>query len=231
MSRGGHARLESGSHHAFSAAGKLPGGSLAEVTLYRDRLRNPLIAGTGTLSPVDLRADDLVADPTTRTFRVIARDYNSTGLRFSMRQPVTRSLQAGVDFSVGNALKAAPAQAESMGSVLRSLQPSQSYAAAAFVDGRILSTGSVIRAAYRWQTAGTLTAVDGFRAADNEAFLACSVRQSLSRVRFLPRGMEAVLDVQNLLAEGYQPFLSNDGQTLYLAQTPRTMQAGVSFSF
>jgi hypothetical protein len=37
--------------------------------------------------------------------------------------------------------------------------------------------------------------------------------------------------VTNLLAQGYQPFLSADGHTLFLAQSPRTIQAGLSFTF
>jgi hypothetical protein len=47
----------------------------------------------------------------------------------------------------------------------------------------------------------------------------------------LPTGLEATIDVTNLLAEGYQPFLSADGRTLYLAQSPRMVRAGLSFTF
>jgi outer membrane receptor protein involved in Fe transport len=47
----------------------------------------------------------------------------------------------------------------------------------------------------------------------------------------LPPGIEATVDVTNLLAEGYRPFLSADGRTLYLAESPRTIQAGLSFKF
>jgi outer membrane receptor protein involved in Fe transport len=47
----------------------------------------------------------------------------------------------------------------------------------------------------------------------------------------LPPGFEATIDVTNLLAQGYQPYLSADGRTLYLAQTPRTIRGGLSFTF
>ena len=73
--------------------------------------------------------------------------------------------------------------------------------------------------------------MDAFRIGDEGAYLSCSFRQSLGKTHFLPQGLEAVIDLQNLLAEGYQSFVSTDGQTLYLAQTPRTIQAGLSFSF
>ena len=38
-------------------------------------------------------------------------------------------------------------------------------------------------------------------------------------------------DVRNLLAEGYRPFLTRDGSTLYFAQDERSIQGGLSFSF
>ncbi len=118
-----------------------------------------------------------------------------------------------------------------MATVLGSLNSAHAYAATAFADGKILRTGTAVRASYRWQPHRTLTPIDAFRVGDDGAFLSCSLRQSLNKVRFLPQGLEAVADVTNLLAEGYQSFVSNDGQTLYLAQTPRTLQAGLSFSF
>jgi hypothetical protein len=47
----------------------------------------------------------------------------------------------------------------------------------------------------------------------------------------LPPGLEATIDVTNLLAEGYQPILSADGETLFLAQSPRTIEGGLAFTF
>jgi hypothetical protein len=49
--------------------------------------------------------------------------------------------------------------------------------------------------------------------------------------RWLPAGLEATVDVTNLLEQGYRPFLSADGRTLYLAQAPRSLQAGLAFTF
>jgi hypothetical protein len=43
--------------------------------------------------------------------------------------------------------------------------------------------------------------------------------------------MQAILDVRNLLAQGYRPFLSQDGSTLYFAQAERCVEGGFSFSF
>ncbi|MGI4755799.1 MAG: carboxypeptidase-like regulatory domain-containing protein [Janthinobacterium lividum] len=230
--KGNRLRLEGGSHHALSATGRLPGGGVAEFSIYHDQLRNPLVSGSGMLSPADVQIDGLVADPTTRTYRVGVRDYSGSGVRVMLSQPLTKSLRAGTEFSTGRALKASAAsKAVSMNDLLDGSAPAKAYAATAFVDGKILATGTSLRASYRWQPHRTLTAVDAFRMDEEGAFLSCSLHQSLGSLHFLPHGLEAVVDVQNLLSEGYQPFLSKDGKTLYLAQTPHSVQAGVSFSF
>jgi hypothetical protein len=43
--------------------------------------------------------------------------------------------------------------------------------------------------------------------------------------------MDALLDVRNLLAEGYRPFLLSDGSVLVFAQDGRSLRAGMVFSF
>jgi hypothetical protein len=44
-------------------------------------------------------------------------------------------------------------------------------------------------------------------------------------------GVEAQLDLRNLLAEGYQPFLTRDGSQLYFAQAQRCVRGGLAFTF
>ncbi|MEK6397694.1 MAG: carboxypeptidase-like regulatory domain-containing protein [Terriglobus sp.] len=229
--RNGHLRLETGSHHALSIARKLRGDGVVEVALYQDSLRNPLISGTGTLAAADIPSEGFIADPTTGTYRVAGKDYSSNGLRVSFRQPVTHTMNVGVEMVSGRALRAAVAPTSSMSDVLANLSAERMYAGTAFADGKILHTGTTLRASYRWQPSRTLTTVDAFRVSDDGAYLSCTVRQSLGRLPGLPQGLEAVVDLQNLLAEGYQPYLSSDGKTLYLAQTPRALQAGLSFTF
>jgi hypothetical protein len=43
--------------------------------------------------------------------------------------------------------------------------------------------------------------------------------------------MDAVIDVRNLLAQGYVPLLGQDGRTVYLVQSARSIRGGVAFSF
>ena len=43
--------------------------------------------------------------------------------------------------------------------------------------------------------------------------------------------MEAIIDLRNLLAQGYVPVLGQDGQTVYLVQSARSVRGGVAFTF
>ena len=48
----------------------------------------------------------------------------------------------------------------------------------------------------------------------------------------LRRGsFEAILDLRNLLAEGYRPYLLSDGSLVIFAQQQRSLRAGLAFNF
>jgi hypothetical protein len=86
-----------------------------------------------------------------------------------------------------------------------------------------------VRAAYRWQPRQLVTAVDPYE--EDQGYLSLYVRQAVRWGDRLPPGLEATVDVTNLLAQGYLPFLSSDGRMLFLAQSPRAIQGGLSFTF
>jgi len=46
-------------------------------------------------------------------------------------------------------------------------------------------------------------------------FLNLFIRQPIPTLGFLPAHMEAVIDLRNLLAQGYVPVMGQDGQTVY----------------
>jgi hypothetical protein len=43
--------------------------------------------------------------------------------------------------------------------------------------------------------------------------------------------MEILMDLRNLLAQGYVPVMGRDGRTVYLVQAARSARGGVAFSF
>jgi hypothetical protein len=88
-----------------------------------------------------------------------------------------------------------------------------------------------MRAAYHWQPSRLVTAVNPYAAFSDQAYLSFYLRQAIRLGKLLPPGLDATVDITNLLAQGYRPFLSADGETLFLAQSPRTAQAGLAFTF
>jgi len=103
------------------------------------------------------------------------------------------------------------------------------YSAA--VRGKLAHAGTEWRASYSWQNAHTVTPVDAFSDSARNPYLSVFFRQPIHVGRVMPNGVEALVDVRNLLAEGYRPFLSRDGSTLYFAQAARCVEGGLSFSF
>ena len=47
----------------------------------------------------------------------------------------------------------------------------------------------------------------------------------------LNRNTGRVVDIRNLLAQGYIPVIGQDGHTLYLVQSARSIRGGVAFNF
>jgi len=56
-------------------------------------------------------------------------------------------------------------------------------------------------------------------------------RQAIPGTGFFPNHIEAIVDLRNLLAQGYVPVLGNDGHTVYLVQSARSVSGGVAFTF
>jgi hypothetical protein len=234
----GKMQLESGLHQEWSVGRKTGRGSV-QVSYYHDNLNHTALSGTGQLSSNDLAAvgspaataSGILADTTTDTFRVMSSGYRSQGFNILVTEPLTSALWVAFEYSTGAALTAPDDTTLSLATLPAGLKPHASQAAAIAIKGRVLHTGTKVRASYRWQPDGTVTAVDPFAAFSDQAYLSFVVRQPVHCGSLLPAGLEATVDVSNLLAEGYRPMLSSDGKTLYLAQAPRTIQAGLAFNF
>jgi hypothetical protein len=65
----------------------------------------------------------------------------------------------------------------------------------------------------------------------SDPFLNLFIRQHIPTLGFLPTHMEALIDLRNLLAQGYVPVMGQDGQTVYLVQAARSVRGGVMITF
>lgn len=219
-----------GSHHEVSLSRKL-GKQVLEVAAYTDSLDHARIGGGGIIDAAVLAHANVLADPTTGTFALATSTYTGRGLSVSLVQPLTPSMAAWFSYDAGTALVAESSGPLSLASVSQSINRRNSYAATASLRGKILRSGTTLRAEYRWQPEHTLTQVNAFNATDQEAYLGLYLRQRVWCGKLLPDGIDAVIDASNLLAQGYQPVISSDGRVLFLAQVPRAIQGGFAFNF
>lgn len=228
---GGVLRIQHGLHQEFRLEDDAP-TLRALVAVYRDQINNPIIAGGGYPFISDYADGNLLFDPLGQVLRVTGPDYSSSGFRAEVERRVGESTWTSFGYTQGIAIVSpVPARQLSVTQALAALNAQRTEALNAAVGSKLHRTGTYVRASYRWQPAGTLTPVDLFDNPAQDAFLSLLIRQPIHCGRFLPNGTEALISVRNLLAEGYRPFLTPDGSTLYFAQADRAIQGGLSFSF
>lgn len=229
-------QTEKGRHQEFLLSRKVGRGQV-QLSLYRDSIQRVVVAGGGVLTETDL--NDLgtsgvgggIADPMTDSFRLLAAGYEAQGINLMLSQPLSQTMSAAVEYSTGKGLAGNSVGADTLQETVSSLHPRSARSAAVALKGSLPGTGTRVRAVYRWQPRSIVTPVDAYREFSDQAFLSVHLRQPVRWEGLLPPGLEASVDITNLLAQGYRPFLSADGHTLYLAQSPRTLQAGLSINF
>ncbi|WP_162537522.1 TonB-dependent receptor [Granulicella sp. WH15] len=231
----GKLRLEQGRHHELSVAHKMGRGTV-EVTVYHDSLDNAHVAGVGAgLVDAALASPGLDAmpgamvDTANGSFEALAGGYSGAGASVELDETLMPGLVGALEYTMGKALAANSAAASTFEGSVAAMKARSAESATVALRGKIGSTR--VRASYRWQPVRTLTSVNPYGNPRDEGYLSFTVRQPVRWGNHLPQGLDATIDVTNLLAQGYRPFVSADGQTLYFAQAPRTLQAGLSFSF
>jgi hypothetical protein len=231
----GKLTLESGRHQELALSRKA-GRSIVEVAYYHDGIDRMAVqggaegVGAAELESQGLLPGALELDPLSGIFRALAGGYTSDGARISFTTPVMQDVWVAAEYATGSAL-AAGNTAAGIADAISALKARSGESIAIALRGDVKGIGTKVRASYRWQPGALVTAIDPYGALNDEAYLSCFVRQRLRLGSWLPSGFDATIDVTNLLAQGYRPFLSADGHTLYFAQAPRTMQAGLSFNF
>jgi Carboxypeptidase regulatory-like domain len=236
VSQQGRVHTEQGTHQEFFV-GRKAGRGIIQLSYYFDSLNSVMLSGGGALSPSDIEqvnqtgSGAILADETTGNFRLLGTGYKSRGVNVTFTEPITPGMWVAVEYSTGSALTAKDGVIVTLPTIATDLTEQSGQAATLALKGRVIRSGTRVRAAYRWQPTRLVTAIDPYRAFSDQAYLSCYLRQTIKLGSLLPPGLEATVDVTNLLAQGYRPFLSADGKTLFLAQTPRTVQAGLAFTF
>jgi hypothetical protein len=230
--RDGKLELEQGVHQEI-AAGKSEGSLHVKVAAWHERVEHPVVNGGGNISAADWAGGNLLYDESSDLLRASGESFTGNGMLGEIEERVNGSTWISFDVALGDALEMGGASAgpESVGEALAGMRAHETPMYGTAVHGKVAGTGTQWQASYRWQAPKTVTPVDAFATGIPDAYLSLLLRQPLHYRRMIPSGVEALVDVRNLLAEGYRPFVSSDGSTLYFAEAARCVQGGLSFTF
>lgn len=229
--RDGQLLMEHGLHQELTYA-QTSGRVRVQMTVFHDRVDNPMVDGGGEISQSDWKSGDLLYDSSTDAIEVAGNDYTGTGFVAELRDMMPDDMWLELTGGMGDALEmdALPLPVTVQNGLL-SLRPHRTEMYSAAFGGKLQHAGTEWKASYRWQQPGSLTSVDPFNKGLPDPYLSFYLRQPVHCGHVLPNGLEALVDVRNLLAEGYRPFVTDDGSVLYFAQTSRAIEGGLSFSF
>jgi len=220
--------LQRSSHHEISVA-KRAGKNNLMLAVYRDRLRNTALVGVGVAAA---NSGDVLSDPYSGTFTYQGADFHTQGVRAVWERKFAAGLDATLDYAYGGVLEL-PESGVSLDSARSSMRTVQRHAFATRVSGVLPGSHTRWTTSYKWTNGHALTPVDLFNASPGQTdpFLNVILRQPIPRMGVLPAHMEAMLDLRNLLAEGYVPVMGQDHQTVYLVQAARSVRGGVAITF
>ena len=229
MSMVGYASaLEHPHHHELSLSHR-EGKTNLQAAVFYDRIVDPALTGVGEFTTDN---GSVLPDIYSGTFTYQGNDLKTEGVRFVVERKLTDDITATVDFEYGGVL-----DLEKPGVRLEDAQQfigtRDRHSIAGKVSGVVPKTKTTWIASYRWINEQALTPVDMFNASAGRAdpYLNLFFRQPIPGTSFLPGHFEAVVDLRNLLAEGYVPVLGHDGHTVYLVQSARAVRGGLNFTF
>ncbi|MGA7382099.1 MAG: carboxypeptidase-like regulatory domain-containing protein [Terriglobales bacterium] len=229
MSMVGYASaLEHPHHHEISLSHRVGKTSLQAAVFY-DRVVDPALTGVGEFSTDN---GTVLPDIYSGTFTYQGSDLKTEGVRFVVQRKLADDITATMDFEYGGVL-----DLERPGVHLEDAQQwigtRDRHSVAGKISGVMPKTKTRWIASYRWINQDALTPVDMFNASAGRAdpYLNLFFRQPLPGNGFIPGHFEAVIDLRNLLAEGYVPVVGHDGHTVYLVQSARAVRGGLNFTF
>jgi hypothetical protein len=220
--------LERARHQEISVSRRM-GKTSVQLAAFSDHIANTALVGVGDTSTI---GGDILPDIYSGSFTYQGKDLETSGLRFVVERKLNNDLTATFDYGYGGVLDLGSEQ-ESVDSARSAMRTLNRHALSGKLKGTIPHAKTHWIASYRWINGQALTPVDLFNASPGQAdpYLNFFIRQPVPSMGFLPAHMEILVELRNLLAEGYVPVLAQDGRTLYLVQSARALRGGVAFNF
>jgi hypothetical protein len=229
MSLAGYTPALERAHHQEVSVSRRIGKTSVQLAGFSDRISNTALVGVGDASAA---GGEILPDVYSGSFTYQGKDLETSGLRVVVERKLDNELTATFDYGYGGVL-ALEGDGGSVDSARASMRTVSRHALSAKLKGTLPRAKTHWIASYRWTSGPALTPVDFFNASPGQAdpYLNFFIRQPVPSMGFLPAHMEVLLELRNLLAEGYVPVMGQDGRTLYLVQSARALRGGVAFNF
>jgi hypothetical protein len=215
-------------HHQEVSISRRVGKNSMQVAFYADSIADPVLTGVGEMTG---ESGDVLPDVYSGTFSYQGSNYSTNGMRVVLQRKLLSDLTATLDYAYGDALDLSRPDVQ-LQDARNWIHAERRQAVAAKFSGAIPKSKTRWIASYRYTGGRMLTPVDEFNTSAGAAgpYLNLCIRQPIP-ANFLAGHMEVLVDVRNLLAQGYVPVMAQDGQTVYLVQSARSVRGGVAFSF
>jgi hypothetical protein len=230
--RNGDLTIEHGLHQEIGWERHSDASGLA-VLFYTDNISNPVLEAMGRFaangSPATVAA---LFDSGSNLIRAAGPAFSSAGVQASLQRRLPGNSNLRISYASGSAMVlSSSTQPASLATILAAAHPHRAQTYAISLSGTLDGTGTRWRASYSWQPDDTVTQVDPFALDASAPFLNIHLRQPIHLTRDGSCGLQALVDVRNLLAEGYRPYILSDGSLLIFAQDQRSLRAGLAFTF
>ena len=218
-------QIESAHHQEVSVSRRM-GSTNLQVAVFSDHIENTALTGTGEVTAA---GGFLLPDISSGTFSYSGPGLNANGLRVVLQRKFSADLTATLDYGYGGVLDLVRPDVP-LQSAQQWISTQRRHALGAKLSGTVPRTHTRWIASYRWINGPAVTPVDMFNtsAGQSDPFLNVFIRQPIPS---LGGHMEALIDIRNLLAQGYVPVLGQDGQTVYLVDSARSIRGGFAFNF
>src|ERR1700722_13829302 len=216
-------------HHQELSLSHRMGKSSVQLAAYTDRVSDPALIGVGEFTTDN---GNVLPDLYSGTFTYQGSEFHTQGVRLVFQHQFNSQVTGTFDYEYGGVLDLATPNA-SLADVSQSSVSRKRQSVAAKLTGTVPKSKTHWMASYRVINGEALTPIDMFNASAGRAdpYLNLFFRQPIPGSGFFPGPIEALVNLRNLLAQGYVPVMGHDGHTVYLVQSAKTVSGGVAFTF
>lgn len=224
-------RLELQRTHSFELGYRLDAGSKTfALSAFTDRVSNGRVHLAGDLT--SLSATDLLSDGSSNTSVYDVGSYHRSGALLSMDQHLGDSADLTVAYGrIGGVMPGPAWDNVSEGQLLVDSHAHQ--VASINLSGRLPKAATHFFTSYGWTDRNAILPQHVFTTQNAYVSpgLNLAFKQPLPQFFGIPGHLLLTADVKNLLAQGYIPVSTPDGQRVLLVQSPRTIRGGLNFVF